>query len=94
MRRFVLTGTPGAGKTSILRGLAERGYDVVEEAATDVIGRAQARGDDEPWERASFLDEVVALQRARQLECRATGSVQIFDRSPLIGALPCCSNAP
>ncbi|MFG2472620.1 AAA family ATPase [Streptomyces canus] len=37
MRRYVLTGTPGAGKTSILQCLAEHGYEVVEEAATAVI---------------------------------------------------------
>ncbi|MEU5340120.1 AAA family ATPase [Streptomyces sp. NPDC020766] len=81
MRRYVLTGTPGAGKTSILRRLDELGYGVVDEAATAVIARAQAVGEDQPWTRASFIDEIVALQRQRQLE--ATGSVQVFDRSPV-----------
>lgn len=81
MRRYVLTGTPGAGKTSILRCLGELGYGVVEEAATAVIAQAQAQGEDQPWTRASFIDEIVALQRQRQLE--ATGSVQVFDRSPV-----------
>ncbi|MEV5986258.1 AAA family ATPase [Streptomyces sp. NPDC052051] len=81
MRRYVLTGTPGAGKTSILRCLAELGYGVVEEAASAVIARRQALGEDEPWTRASFIDEIVALQRQRQLA--ATGSVQVFDRSPV-----------
>ncbi|MGW1671382.1 ATP/GTP-binding protein [Streptomyces sp. NPDC002324] len=81
MRRYVLTGTPGAGKTSILRCLDELGYGVVEEAATAVIAQAQALGEDQPWTRASFIDEIVALQRQRQLE--ATGSVQVFDRSPV-----------
>lgn len=83
MRRYVLTGTPGAGKTSILRGLAERGYEVVEEAATAVIARAQAQGEGEPWTRASFIDEVVDLQKQRQLEASASDSVQVFDRSPV-----------
>ncbi|MFG1708819.1 ATP-binding protein [Nonomuraea sp. M3C6] len=83
MRRYVLTGTPGAGKTSILRCLAELGYGVVEEAATAVIARAQAQGEDEPWTRASFIDEIVTLQRQRQLEAATTGSVQVFDRSPV-----------
>ncbi|MFI7708194.1 ATP-binding protein [Nonomuraea sp. NPDC049480] len=83
MRRYVLTGPPGAGKTSILRRLAELGHGVVEEAATDVIARAHARGEDEPWRRASFIDEIVTLQRQRQLEASAAGSVQVFDRSPV-----------
>ncbi|MGW3952568.1 ATP/GTP-binding protein [Streptomyces sp. NPDC004752] len=83
MRRYVLTGTPGAGKTSILRRLAELGYPVVEEAASAVIAQAQDQGEDEPWTRASFIDEIVALQRQRQLEAGFTGSVQVFDRSPV-----------
>lgn len=83
MRRYVLTGTPGAGKTSILRCLAELGYRVVEEAATAVIAQAQEYGEDAPWTRASFIDDIVDLQRQRQLEAPATDSVQVFDRSPV-----------
>ena len=35
--RFVLTGAPGAGKTSVLRALSGLGYDVVAEAAKPSI---------------------------------------------------------
>ena len=49
MRRFILTGTPGAGKTAILRQLEIEGFSVVEEAATDVIALEQAKGVGEPW---------------------------------------------
>ncbi|MFI6284679.1 ATP-binding protein [Streptomyces sp. NPDC051018] len=83
MRRYILTGTPGAGKTTILRGLAALGYPVVEEAATTVIAQAQSRGEDEPWTRESFVDDVIALQRQRQRETPATGPAQVFDRSPV-----------
>lgn len=83
MRRYVLTGTPGAGKTTILRCLAELGHGVIEEAATAVIARAQAQGEDEPWTRASFIDDIVTLQRQRQLMAPTTDSVQVFDRSPV-----------
>lgn len=82
MRRYVLTGTPGAGKTAILRALADRGHTVVEEAATEVIARAQATGEAEPWTRASFIDEVITLQRRRQLAA-TDAAIQIYDRSPL-----------
>jgi hypothetical protein len=37
MKRRILTGTPGAGKTSILRLLERLGHSIVEEAATAVI---------------------------------------------------------
>lgn len=83
MRRYVLTGTPGAGKTSILRALADLGHTVVEEAATSVIAGAQAGGEDEPWTRASFIEEIVEVQCRRQLEAPTTNSVQVYDRSPV-----------
>jgi predicted ATPase len=71
MRRFVITGAPGAGKTAILRQLELDGFRVVEEAATDVIAAAQARGTAEPWTDPSFVDHVANLQRERQI--RAAG---------------------
>jgi predicted ATPase len=83
MHRYVLTGTPGAGKTSLLRRLGELGHAVVEEAATEVIARAQARGEDEPWTRVSFIDEIVTLQRRRQQEASGAAALQVFDRSPV-----------
>jgi predicted ATPase len=43
MRRFILTGPPGAGKTAIIRQLELDGFCVVEEAATDIIALSQDR---------------------------------------------------
>ncbi|MDP9845698.1 AAA family ATPase [Streptosporangium lutulentum] len=84
MRRYVLTGAPGAGKTSILRLLEATGHSTVGEAATAVIASGQARGEAEPWTRASFIDDVVALQRRRQTQAVAAATtVQIYDRSPI-----------
>jgi len=48
MKRFIITGAPGAGKTAIIRQLKLEGFSVVEEAATDVIASAHARGEAEP----------------------------------------------
>jgi predicted ATPase len=84
MRRFILTGTPGAGKTAILRQLELEGYSVVEEAATDVIALEQAKGVSEPWLDPHFIDKVVNLQRARVARAeRLPGDVQFHDRSPI-----------
>jgi predicted ATPase len=81
VRRYVLTGAPGAGKTTLIDALRGRGHAVVAEAATDVITRRHAAGVDEPWADAAFLEEIVELQRSR--ERAATGEVIFFDRSPL-----------
>jgi predicted ATPase len=84
MRRFILTGTPGAGKTAILRLLESLGYSVVEEAATAVIALGLAQGDAEPGMRACFIDSIVAMQRQRQLHASvADVDVQFYDRSPI-----------
>ena len=81
MRRFVLTGAPGSGKTSILRILQRKGYAVVQEAATDVIAEQHAAGVTEPWLDPSFIDKILELQRSRQLQ--QTASIQVFDRGPV-----------
>jgi len=79
IKRFIVTGTPGSGKTAIIRQLEHDGFSVVEEAATDVIALEQGRGVAEPWMHASFIDAIATLQEQRQM--RATGEVQFHDRS-------------
>ncbi len=82
MRRFIITGAPGAGKTAILRRLELDGFSVVEEAATDVIAAAHAQGTVEPWRDPSFIDAIADLQRERQLRAsHRPDEVQFHDRS-------------
>ena len=84
MRRYILTGTPGAGKTSMLLELGRRGHPVVHEAATDVIARATRDGVDRHWEQTSFIANILAVQRERQSAPTTAGSgVQFYDRSPI-----------
>ena len=84
MRRYIITGAPGAGKTTILAALQERGYAVVDEAATDVVTREQALGRDDAAHCASFVDAITLLQRRRQEQPAPPATkVQVFDRSPI-----------
>ncbi len=81
MRRFIITGAPGAGKTAIIRQLELDGFSVIEEAATDVIAAAQARGTTQPWTHPSFIDAIANLQRDRQIRAsRQPDEVQFHDR--------------
>ena len=81
MRRFIITGAPGAGKTAIVRQLELDGFSVVEEAATDVIAGAHAQGTVEPWRDPSFIDAIARLQRDRQLRASyQPDDVQFHDR--------------
>lgn len=79
VRRYILTGAPGAGKTTVAHALRARGHHVVDEAATDVIAESSH---ERAWELPEFVDLVVHRQHRRQ---RAAGDapVQLYDRSPL-----------
>ena len=84
MPRFILTGAPGAGKTALLRMIERDCFGVVEEAATDVIALRFALGQASPWEQPRFVEDIVDLQRQRQLaRTMAPGEVVFFDRSPI-----------
>lgn len=84
MKRYILTGTPGSGKTSLLHALKNQGYSVVEEAATDIITLEHGHGNPEPWRQASFIDKITRLQKKRQIEVSTfPDGLQIYDRSPI-----------
>jgi predicted ATPase len=81
MRRFIITGAPGAGKTAIVRQLELDGFSVVEEAATDFIAAAHAQGTVEPWTHPSFVDQIANLQKDRQIRASyQPDEVQFHDR--------------
>jgi predicted ATPase len=87
MKKYIVTGAPGAGKTAVVRQLEVDGFAVVEEAATDVIALWQAKGITEPWTRPAFIDEIVALQQARLRRARcASDELQFHDRSAICTA--------
>ncbi len=80
IRHFILTGTPGSGKTSVIRVLEKLGHAVIHEAATDVISIEQAQGIEKPWEDIGFTDKIIFMQKERQI--RAAKDLQFYDRSP------------
>lgn len=81
MKRYIFTGTPGSGKTSVIQALKQKGYSVVPEAATDLIIDAQKSGVMEPWAEPAFIELITLHQKQRQLG--AMGKLQFHDRSPL-----------
>ena len=80
VKRFILTGTPGSGKTSVIMELEKLGHTVIHEAATDVIADAQLNGIENPWIYPHFIDAISYCQKERQMN--ATGDLQFYDRSP------------
>src|ERR1700756_2632172 len=87
MKRYVVTGAPGAGKTVIIRQLEIDGFSVVEEAATDVIELWHANGITEPWTHPEFIEAIVRLQQTRERRAPSIRDfVQFHDRSVICTA--------
>jgi predicted ATPase len=84
MKRYILTGTPGSGKTSIIRALETKGHAIILEAATDVIANNLMQGIKEPWKDPQFIDTIMLLQKKRQIQSEKIASeLQFYDRSPI-----------
>ena len=88
MQRYILTGAPGSGKTTLMKALADMGYSCAKEAATDVIAEQQQLGFKEPWESKDFIDKIISLQKERllnnsKINSLAKNNIQFYDRSPI-----------
>ncbi len=65
-KKYVLTGGPGTGKSTLLRALVKRGEYGIPEAAEDYIRRRQSGGAKEPWKEPDFQDMILELQVQRE----------------------------
>lgn len=75
--RIVITGGPSVGKTTIVSGVAERGFPFVQEFATQII----KEGVFLPWvDRCSFQDEVLRRQCAAERELDEVTGPVFLDR--------------
>ncbi|MCD6056044.1 MAG: ATPase [Gammaproteobacteria bacterium] len=81
MKNYILTGTPGCGKTGVIKELEAQGYSVIHEAATHIISQEQQKGNNEPWKYPNFIDNIINLQKKRQADHKS--AVGFYDRSPI-----------
>jgi len=80
VRRFVLTGGHGVGKTSIIAALEMLGENVVHEAASTVRAADRARGLAFPEDETNFEMRVLGLHLRREEEVRPEASRFFLDR--------------
>lgn len=85
MERYVLTGGPGCGKTSLLLALELLGEYVTREGAEDYIRLQQARGIAKPWRDKNFQLEILHLTRDREANVPKAAPWVWHDRSVLDG---------
>ena len=83
--RYVITGGPGIGKTTVLDILSTLGHQIVPEAAREVIEAEQAvNGDALPWKDSNkFQEKVLELQL--RYEGAASGQPVFCDRGIVDG---------
>jgi len=87
MKKYVLTGAPSSGKSSIILSLE---YDlrkpVLREAAEDIIKFHQAKGLDKPWTLPNFQDMILELHLYRESLVEKAKYEEVFlDRGILDG---------
>ena len=87
MRRYVLTGGPCAGKTTVLNILMGRGYAVLTETARVIIEKEVAKGSDVlPWKDPKKFQEAVARKQLWQEFFAKRSEVLFLDRGVVDGA--------
>lgn len=91
MKRYVISGGPGVGKTTIIKILADRGFAIVPEAARLVIEEESTKQDGVlPWNNLALFQEKV-INRQLELENKMREEVVFLDRG-LVDSYGYCLN--
>ena len=79
-KRYIITGGPGAGKTTIVNELSKK-YTVVPEAATTIIEKEIAKGIQKPWQFDDYHIKVNQLNNTNQIKIQnLSDPIVFFDR--------------
>jgi len=85
MKKYVLTGGPGIGKTTAIEILASMGYHVAPEIARMVIEEQKIKDSDVlPWKDLSKFQEKVAEEQLK-MENTILADIVFMDRSIIDG---------
>ena len=83
-QRYVITGAPGTGKTSIINALKERGYCCIDENSREIITeQIQNGGEILPWKNQIAFENLISSKRAKQYASIPKDEICFFDRSAI-----------
>ena len=83
-QKYIITGAPGTGKTSIINALKKRGYSCVEENSREVIAEQIInRGEILPWKNQIAFENLISRKRAKKYESITKDEIYFFDRSTI-----------
>ena len=79
--KFIITGAPGTGKTTIILELEKRGYNNIKEISREIIKeQINSNGDIVPWINLKLFSEKVLLLREEQFKNTNKKNIYFFDR--------------
>ena len=82
--KFVITGAPGTGKTTIIKTLKQKGYSCVEEFSRELIVQQLAIGGNIlPWKNQIDFENQIANKRYKQYLDSPENCICFFDRSSI-----------
>ncbi|MBN8190460.1 MAG: AAA family ATPase [Rhodobacteraceae bacterium] len=91
---FVVTGGPGAGKTSLITELSRRGFHTIPESGRAIIREDMVSGGDAlPWaDRMAYAERMLERDLRAYEDARALSGPVIFDRGTpdILGYLTLC----
>ncbi|SOE17952.1 predicted ATPase [Hoeflea halophila] len=93
MANFVITGASGAGKSSLIAALSEKGYRTVPEAGRQIVAeQLAAQGAALPWEdRAAFMHLLFARSIAAFDQVRISDAKWVIHDRSFVEAIAYCT---
>ena len=81
-KKYIITGAPGTGKTSLINELKIRGYKCSEEISRNVIQEQLKKKEKAlPWEDLTSFSLIVFNERLSQFKKANKNKIHFFDRS-------------
>ena len=83
-QKYIITGAPGTGKTSIINELKRRGFRCVDENSREIIAeQIKTGGKILPWKNQIAFENQIANMRTQQYLASPEDCICFFDRSTL-----------
>ena len=83
-QKYIVTGAPGTGKTSIINELKKRGVHCIDENSREIISEQIINGGEIlPWKNQIAFENQIANMRTQQYLASPEDCICFFDRSAL-----------
>jgi len=83
-QRYIITGGPGTGKTSVINELKKKGFNCIDENSREVISREIIIGGEVlPWKDQIAFENKISNIRTQKYLTSPKESICFFDRSPI-----------